>query len=84
MTLQSKQVNSAMSKNCPAGEKKSKSSGGDTSKARDGRGGEKSARPVDINKFQLYFDFTANVNSIKPHQVCLRSLDLCPVWAPGL
>jgi len=70
--LLSKQVKSAKSKDA-ASDKKLKSSSANVSKARGktGHNAKTSGKPVDAQKFELYFDFKAYINAIKPHQVCV-------------
>jgi len=64
----SKQVNSAKSKDV-AGNKKSTGAGAKSSKACDKANDRTSDKPVDADKFELYFDFKAYIIAIKPHQV---------------
>jgi len=66
VSLLSKQVKSAKTKDPGAGDKKSQtSSGASVSKAASGTAG----KPVDAQKFELYFDFKAYISAINPHQV---------------
>ena len=71
--LLSKQVKSAKNKDT-ASDKQAKGSSGGLSKARGTTG--RSYKPVDTEKFQLYFDLRANIDVIKPHQVSLMSSDM--------
>ena len=66
VSLLSKQLKSA--KKDTASSKMSQSS-----KACDkpGHSAKMSGKPADAHKFQLYFDFKAYVNAIRPHQVCM-------------
>ena len=66
VSLLSKQLKSA--KKDAASSKMSQSS-----KACDkpGHSAKMSGKPADAHKFQLYFDFKAYVNAIRPHQVCM-------------
>ena len=71
VSLLSKQLKSAKKKDTTDKEKcQSKSAG--ISKAHDktGHSAKTSGKPADAHKFELYFDFKAYVNAVKPHQVC--------------
>jgi len=71
VSLLSKQVKSAKSKDASSDKKASSSSATNMSKSRDktGRSDKTSGKPADAHKFQLYFDFKAYISSINPHQV---------------
>jgi len=63
-------VNSTKNKDS-TGDKKPKSSIAVASRAA-GKPGQKaktSGKPADVDKFELYFDFKAQITAIKPHQV---------------
>ena len=68
VSLLSKQVKSVKTK-----DKKTKSSTGNASTARDktGQHAKMSGKPADANKFELYFDFKAYITAVKPHQVSM-------------
>jgi len=72
VSLLSKQVKCAKSKDAASGS----SSATNMSKARDktGHSDKTSGKPVDAQKFQLYFDFKAYISSINPHQVAVSVL----------
>ena len=68
----SKQLKSAQKKNV-ADNKKSQNSNADSFKACDktSHSAKMSGKLADAHKFQLYFDFKAYINAIRPHQVCI-------------
>jgi len=72
VSLLSKQLNSAKKKDT-ADSKKSQSSSTGSSKAcgKPGPSAKMSGKPADAHKFELYFDFKAYINAVKPHQVCV-------------
>jgi len=74
VSLLSKQVKSAKKKDTAESSKQSKSNAG-SSKGRQktGTSDKTSGKPLDVQKFELYFDFKAYVHVIKPHQVGVLS-----------
>ena len=72
VSILSKQLKSAQKKDS-AVIKKSQSSSTGSSKAyvKTGHSTKMSGKLADAHKFELYFDFKAYVNVIRPHQVCM-------------
>ena len=70
VSLLSKQVKTAKSTTTTSG-KKSSGSSTKVSKAcgKTGNVDKAAGKAVDAHKFELYFDFKAYINAIKPHQV---------------